>query len=167
MTAARAAHPDQRLAWLLGLAFVWSLLLLVFAATVPIASEQSSSSSSSSSAAASNPNQTPDPEPAIVSSMSGPFRPEPRHSVVHVGGVAALGVVAIPLAGCVAVALLMRGRRRWSQALAWTISIGLVLAAIVGFLTIVVGIVVLPTGALLFGACAVRQDQLRAGWRYA
>jgi hypothetical protein len=71
------------------------------------------------------------------------------------------------LISSVLVGVLLRGRRRWSQIPAWTISIALSVAALVGFVTILVGIVALPTGGLLIGACAARNDQLRAGWRYA
>jgi hypothetical protein len=159
------ARRDQRVAWLLGLAIGWSLLLLVLAATVPIASEQSSSSSSSSAPTASSALSPAEPEP--LESVSESFSAPPRHSLLHEAGRRSLGVVAIPLVGSVLVGLLLRDRRRWIQILAWTISILLTVAALVGFVTIVVGIVALPTGGLLIGACAARHDQLRAGWRYA
>jgi hypothetical protein len=160
------ARRDQRVAWLLGLAVAWSLLLLVLAATVPIASEQSSWSSSSAAPTAAASSAAPAlPEP--LESASATFSATPRHSLLHEAGGRSLGVVAIPLVGSILVGLLLRDRRRWRQILAWTISIALTLAALVGFVTILVGIVALPTGGLLIGACAARHDQIRAGWRYA
>ena len=68
-----------------------------------------------------------------------------------------LALVAIPLGVTVAVWLLLHirsGRRAWRVALtaAWLLSFAVVIAALLGTVTFLIGIFVLPTGLTLLAA---------------
>jgi hypothetical protein len=81
----------------------------------------------------------------------------PKRSLVHVNGSSVLWIVAIPLVTCLLVGGLLVLHRRYGWVPAWMLSITLsgllVLAGVVGTVTILVGILVIPSGVLLLGAC--------------
>ncbi|MBY8877033.1 hypothetical protein [Actinacidiphila acidipaludis] len=87
---------------------------------------------------------------------------QPRHSLLQVHGAAVLLPSAVPLL----VALLVTGAlyagrhggRRWTLAVAWTLSVALLAAALAGFVTFLIGIYVVPTGVLLTAATCMAQS---------
>jgi fatty acid desaturase len=78
---------------------------------------------------------------------------QPQHSLVRVFGYRVLLLAAIPFIISVVVALLLQLRvatqRRWPPIVASTLAWALLVAAIVGTVTILIGIFVLPVGVLL------------------
>ena len=81
----------------------------------------------------------------------------PKRPLVHVNGLSVLWIVAIPLITCLLVGGLLVLHQRSGWAPAWMLSITLsgllVLAGVVGTVTILVGILVIPSGVLLVCAC--------------
>jgi len=81
----------------------------------------------------------------------------PKRPLVHVNGLSVLWIVAIPLITCLLVGglLVLHQRSGWSPAwmVAITLSGLLVLAGVVGTVTILVGCLVIPSGVLLVCAC--------------
>ena len=78
---------------------------------------------------------------------------QPRHSLIRVFGYRVLLIAAVPLVVSVGVGGLLRLRAstgsRWPALVAGALAGALLLAAFVGFLTFLIGIYVLPVGALL------------------
>lgn len=76
---------------------------------------------------------------------------QPMRSLVAVHGYAVLLPVGIPLLVAIIVALFLRGRgcAQWSRITARILSISLLLTALVGFVTFLIGIYVVPAGILL------------------
>jgi uncharacterized membrane protein YccC len=81
---------------------------------------------------------------------------QPMRSLVAVHGYGVLPAAAIPLLIAIVVGLLhvTRPRARWATTTAWILSGALLLASLAGFATFLIGIYVLPTGALLIVALA-------------
>jgi hypothetical protein len=82
-----------------------------------------------------------------------------EYSLVHVHGYGILWVVGVPLATAVVVWALLQTRSgplipRWSLWTIWILSIAILTASAVGFLTIVIGIYVAPSGLALVAAAA-------------
>ena len=81
----------------------------------------------------------------------------PKRPLVHVNGLSVLWIVAIPLITCLLVGglLVLHQRSGWATAWMWSITLSglLVLAGVVGTVTILVGILVIPSGVLLLCAC--------------
>jgi hypothetical protein len=81
---------------------------------------------------------------------------QPRYSLVHQHGYDVLLPAAVPLLTCLIVAaLLSRRPSRIELGCAWVLSAALGLAAITGALTFLIGVFVLPAGALLVAATAL------------
>ena len=78
---------------------------------------------------------------------------QPRHSLVRVFGYRVLLLAAVPFVISVVVALLLRLRvatqRRWPAIVASALAWAILVAAIVGSVTFLIGIYVLPVGVLL------------------
>jgi hypothetical protein len=91
---------------------------------------------------------------------------QPMRSLVAVNGYGVLLPAAIPLLIAMIVGLLHRARpsARWASVAAWILSGALLLAGFVGFVTFLIGIYVVPTGALLVVALA-RATSGRSGAR--
>ncbi len=122
-------------------ATAWSMLLLGLALTLPIETVQSDHAGL-----------------------------QPRETLVAVNGLRVLLFVAVPLAVTLLVGLLLLLARRtgWRpvRALAWGLASLLLAGAVVGFLTFLIGIFVVPGAGLLVAACAVTSagaGQLKAG----
>jgi hypothetical protein len=109
---------------LLGSAVAWSVLLILLAIWRPVYT--------------------------VNSNHAGP---QPMHSLVRVFGYRVLLLAAIPFVISVVVALLLQLRvatqRRWPAVVASTLAWAMLVAAIVGSVTILIGIYVLPVGVLL------------------
>ena len=81
---------------------------------------------------------------------------QPMRSLVAVNGYGVLLPAAIPLLIAMIVGLLhcARPSARWASIAAWILSGAVLLAGLVGFVTFLIGIYVVPTGALLVVALA-------------
>jgi hypothetical protein len=115
--------------WLAGSAITWGLLLILLAVVLPV--------------------QT------VASDHAGR---QPMRSLTAVNGYGVLGLVCVPLVVAVLVTALLRvsvvrSRSRWGL-LAWALSGLLLISAGIGFVTFLIGIYVVPMGALLLAACA-------------
>jgi hypothetical protein len=84
---------------------------------------------------------------------------QPRYTLVHQHGYGVLLPASIPLLTCLIVALLLSHRPgRIELGCAWVLSSALTLAAIAGTVTFLIGIFVLPPGALLMAATALARQ---------
>ena len=87
---------------------------------------------------------------------------QPRASIYHLHGAGVLLPAAVPLLVALLVSAVLytgrNGRRRWTLPVAWTLSVALLCAAVVGFLTFLIGVFVIPTGVLLTVATSLAQD---------
>lgn len=94
----------------------------------------------------------------IYSSATGP---PGRSSIVHHYGFDVLAEVALPFLVCLAVLNLLQRHvihpSRLVRALAWVLSLALLLAALVGFATFLIGFFVIPCGLLLVAGCGTAQ----------
>ncbi|MEY9929839.1 hypothetical protein ABH926_004479 [Catenulispora sp. GP43] len=85
------------------------------------------------------------------------FTTSPRVTLLTHDGASALGIAAIPLLAAIIVGVLLyRGilaDSRNARAAAWSLSAVLTAAGVVGFVTILIGVVVVPVGVLLLVAC--------------
>jgi hypothetical protein len=92
----------------------------------------------------------------IESINTGRAGVQPMRSLVAVNGYGVLPAVAIPLLIAIVVGLLhvTRPGARWATIAGWILSGALLLASLVGFVTFLIGIYVLPTSALLIAALA-------------
>lgn len=81
---------------------------------------------------------------------------QPMRSLVAIHGYGVLPAAAIPLLIAIVVGLLhvTRPRARLASTTAWILSLAILLASLAGFATFLIGIYVLPTGALLIVALA-------------
>jgi hypothetical protein len=88
-------------------------------------------------------------------------------SLVTVNGPRILLVVVIPLIGSlISIGLLiMREQFRWALPgwLAWIVSIGLLAAGVLGTVTFLIGVYVLPSGALLVACCGSLRGRRKMG----
>jgi len=146
MTATRPlarSTPWYREPWVALTAFAtgWSGLLLVLAFVLPVESDDEG-----------------EPITGAPGWMSYPKRP-----LVHVNGAGVLWIVAIPLFTCLLVAGLLLIHRRLGWAPAWlsavTLSGLLSLAGVLGTVTFLVGVFVIPSGGLLLCACLVGRSR--------
>lgn len=90
---------------------------------------------------------------------------QPRHSLVRVYGYAVLWRAAVPLVVALAVTGLLHSRTRYRQVaeiLGVFLSAVLLVAGIIGFVTFLIGILVVPTGLALLTACLCHRDERRA-----
>ena len=148
-------------ALVLAAAVAWGLLVVLAAMTVPVVTVQppavTATATASANAAVSAPASTSD---EFV------YRPSPRVTVLAHDGPAAVALAAVPAAVSLLVAGLLgmaAGGRRPGPALAaaWVLSGAVVAAGVVGFVTILVGIVAVPSGVLLLVACAQTRQAAR------
>jgi hypothetical protein len=84
-------------------------------------------------------------------------------SLVTVNGPRILLLVVVPLIVSLTTVglLIMRQQFRWAAAgcIAWILSIGLLAAAVLGTVTFLIGVYVLPSGALLVACCGSLQGR--------
>ncbi|MHA6758196.1 hypothetical protein [Streptacidiphilus sp. PAMC 29251] len=87
---------------------------------------------------------------------------QPRYSLYHMNGPMVLLPAAIPLVVALLVGIVLyvgrHGDRSWTLPVAWTLSGALLCAAVVGFLTFLIGLFVIPTGGLLAAATGLAQS---------
>jgi hypothetical protein len=119
---------------LIALAVAWSAALIHLAYVLPVESSMS------------------------IYVRSNGMYDHPKLPLVRINGTHVLYLVAVPLVVSVLVGLfsLLRLQLGWRFAewAAWALSGLVVIAGVFGAVTILVGVFVLPTGALLIGACA-------------
>jgi hypothetical protein len=131
-----------------GIAAILSAAILVAAALVPVVTRQSPPVTS----------VAPSGGTPSTPSASPVFTTQPRVTLVAHDGVAVLGLAAIPLVVALGVGLLLwyavRRGSRPAASTAWVLAVLLTAAAVVGFVTILIGVVVIPVGALLIVGCA-------------
>ena len=88
---------------------------------------------------------------------------QPRHSLVRVFGYRVLLLAAIPCVVALLVGLLLRiaftTQRRWPTVAAAYLAWGTLLAAAVGTVTFIIGVYVLPIGALLCAATTAARSR--------
>jgi len=119
----RRTWTGERVYWvLIGAAIGWGIVILFLAVTYPAESVD-----------------------------TGRAGVQPTHSLVAADGYGVLWAAAIPLLIAVIVGCLHRARpdARWALTAEWILSGALLLASLVGFVTIIIGIYVLPAAALL------------------
>jgi len=84
---------------------------------------------------------------------------QPRHSILADFGVGVTLITCVPLVLSVLVGALLRSAAQvggtWKKSLAWCLAILLVVASLVGFVTIVIGAFVIPAGAFLCAAVSI------------
>ena len=143
LTASARRRPACCIAAVLGAA------VLLAAAVVPVVTVQSSPATSVAPSG-STPASTPSGSPV--------FTAQPRVTLVAHDGVAVLGLAAIPLVVALGVVLLLwyavRRGSRPAASTAWVLAVLLTAVAVVGFVTILIGVVVVPVGVLLIVGCA-------------
>lgn len=148
----RGAGRDKPVAVLVLAALAWGLLVIVGALTIPIVTAQSTGPAVPAPSA---PTSSPAPQPPAT----GTVQPSPRTTIVHADGAKGVAVASVPAVTSLLVGGLLgleRARRRKAiHVLAWTLSVGLLLASIVGFLTFLVGLAGVPSGVLLVLACSL------------
>lgn len=98
----------------------------------------------------------------IETVYSGHDGRQPRYSLVEVHGSSVLLPASVPRAVAITVGLLLyfgHGRTwgRWAVIIAWILAGLLLLAAVIGLVTFLIGIFVVPSGALLIAALAANQ----------
>ncbi len=142
---------------LVAAAIAWGFLIILAALTVPVVTVQAppvtataTAPASSAAVAPATPNNT---------GYGQKFYESRRVTVLSHDGLAGVAVASVPATISLLVAGLLwvgsRGRRTvLVQIAAWALSTVLVVAGIVGFVTILVGIVAVPSGVLLVIACS-------------
>ena len=145
-------------------AIAWGFLIILAAMTVPVVTLQAPPSTAT--AIAPSPGAPATPLPPNGTGNSQKQYESPRVTVVAYDGPAGVAVASVPATISLLVAGLFwvrsRGRRTVLVPMAaWALSTALVVAGIVGFVTILVGIVAVPSGVLLVIACS----QARSGPR--
>jgi hypothetical protein len=142
---------------LVGPAVAWGILLLVLAGTVPVVTPQSPPGTGSAAVTSSGTVVTTT-TPSSGPTVSG----QARITLVRDSGYRVLGLVALPTVTALIVGLLLWRQARIRTAsvgstttsvAAWVLSAVVLLAGIVGFVTIVIGFAVVPIGVLLLLAC--------------
>lgn len=150
----RTLIPDGRArlpSLLVAASAIWGTVLLALAATVPIASLPDPPAITAQTPA--NPSSAPVSTggPAILHAV-------PRVTLVAYAGPRMLLLVMAPLLVSLTVGALLRARVRRGFAAcgttAWILSVVLLAATVVGFVTFLIGITVVPNGILLVIACA-------------
>jgi hypothetical protein len=124
----------QTLKWLIVGAIAWSVLLIPLAVVLPVESSDS-----------------------IYSQVGGWYYHQ-KVPLVRLHGYRVLLLVAVPLAISllVSISLAVRWSKDWRllRLVAWLLSLALFAAGLVGAVTILIGVFVLPAGGLLLFACA-------------
>jgi len=141
---------------LVGAAVAWGILLVVLAGVVPVVTRQSPPGTGSATVTASGTVVTTTP-------VAGPAVSEQaRITLVRDSGYRILGLVALPTVAALIVGLLLwrragvrtaSERSTTTSVAAWVLSALVLLAGIVGFVTILIGVAVVPVGVLLLLAC--------------
>ena len=150
-SAPSAPRPERVAAFLVGLAAAWSLALLVLALVLPIVTPQSPPAYATATAPVGA-------GAGALHASATTLLPTAQVTLVADSGYLVLLLVAIPLLATLLVGLLLRsaaaGRSGpWAGRAAWALGSALLLAGVVGFLTILIGIAVVPVGGLLLAAC--------------
>lgn len=105
----------------------------------------------------------------IVTGDDGRPGVQPRYSLYAAEGPAVLFPAAAPLLVAVLVTAVLHagrhGTHRWALPTAWVLSLGLLCAAGVGFVTFLIGIYVVPTAVLLVLATGQAHNTSRAWTR--
>lgn len=156
---------------LVAAAIAWGFLIIFAAMTVPVVTVQGAPVTATATA-------PPSPSPGASATPVTPVTPDdsgnsqklyesPRVTVLRHDGLAGVAVASIPAAISLLVAglLWLASRSRRTVLLpiaAWALSTALVVAGIVGFVTILVGIVAVPSGVLLVIACSQARSGRRA-----
>lgn len=134
---------------LTGIAALLGVAIVLAAAVVPVVTLQSPPVTSQAPAGG---------VPAPTQSTSLVFTSQPRVTLVKHDGVAVLSLAAIPLIVALGVGLLLwyavRRGSRPAASTAWVLAVLLTAAAVVGFVTILIGVVAIPVGVLLIVGCA-------------
>lgn len=101
---------------------------------------------------------------ASVSYRVGDIVTMPMVTLVRIHGPSVLVLAAVPCMVALAVAVLMHvaftTRWHWAVSGAWVLSSLVILGAVLGTVTFVIGILVLPAGALLVTSCALMSESL-------
>lgn len=86
---------------------------------------------------------------------------QPRFSIVHVHGTSALLAACIPAVVTLLVAALLAVAEphRVAYVAAWILAIALTVAALAGTVTLLIGVVALPTAGTLVAACATPRSE--------
>jgi hypothetical protein len=159
-----APRRDNTTMVLVAAAVAWGFLIILAAMTVPVVTVQAppvtATATAPPSLAASATPVTP-VTPNHTGNGQKVFE-SPRVSVLSHDGLAGVAVASVPATISLLVAGLLlvgsRGRRRVLVSIAaWALSTALVVAGIVGFVTILVGILAVPSGVLLVIACSQAQ----------
>lgn len=129
---------------LVGTAIAWGILLLVLAGTLPVVTPQSPPGRASAAVTSSGTVVT------TGSTVTGSTPERPRVTLVDDAGRRILGLVAVPTLAAMIVGVALRRR---PGVVAWVLSAGVLLAGIVGFVTVLIGVAVVPMGILLLLAC--------------
>ena len=143
---------------LVAAAIAWGFLVILAAMTVPVITVQAPPVTATATA-------PPSPGASVTPNDTGNGQKvyeSPRVTVLSHDGLAGVAVASVPgtISLLVAGLLWARPRRRrtvFVPIAAWALSTALVVAGIVGFLTILVGIVAVPSGVLLVIACSQAQ----------
>jgi hypothetical protein len=155
----RAPRRESTTMVLVAAAIAWGFLVILAAMTVPVVTVQAPPVTATATAppppsgASVTPNDTGNGQKLYES---------PRVTVLSHDGLAGVAVASVPATISLLVAGLLwvgsRGRRTVLVPIAaWALSTALVVAGIVGFVTILVGIVAVPSGVLLVIACSQAQ----------
>jgi hypothetical protein len=153
---------------LVAAAIAWGFLVILAAVTVPVVTVQAPPVTATATAPPS-PGASATPVTPVTPSATGNgqnFHESPRVTVLSHDGLAGVAVASVPAMISLLVAGLLwtgsRGRRTVLVPMAaWALSTALVLAGVVGFVTILVGIVAVPAGVLLVIACSQAQSGRR------
>jgi hypothetical protein len=148
---------------LVAAAIAWGFLIIVAAMTVPVVTLEPPPATATATAP---PEASATPVAPNGTGNGQTLYESPRVTVLSYDGLAGVAVASVPATISLLVAGLLwvgsRGRRTVLVPIAaWALSTALVVAGIVGFVTILVGIVAVPSGVLLVIACS----QARSGRR--
>lgn len=144
-------------------AIAWGVLVMVAATTVPVVTLQDAPATATATA----PSSTSSSGESVTPDDTGnhqTFHASPRVTVLRHDGPAGVAIASVPAVVALLVAgLLWVASRRQRTVLvpvaAWALSVVLVLAGIVGFVTILVGAVAVPSGVLLVLACSSARSE--------
>jgi hypothetical protein len=134
----------------IGLAVGYGIILMFLAVLLPIQTVQEQSVSVTPSLTSSSAGQPLPSTPLAVHTV-------PRESLVKANGQKILLLVAVPTVVAIVVGLLLELRQRrklkFAGTSAWVLAVTLLAAGLIGFVTFLIGIFVVPIGALLIVAC--------------
>lgn len=156
----RGARRESTTMVIVAAAIAWGFLVILAAMTVPVVTLQAAPVTATATAPASSAAvESVTPVTPNDTGRGQKFYESPRVTVLSHDGLAGVAVASVPATISLLVAGLLwvgsRGRRTvLVQIVAWALSTALVVAGIVGFVTILVGIVAVPSGVLLAIACS-------------